>query len=184
MNLNPAKYLLRMYRHDNPVVADDRVVPAAGDDAWRCVLIHELTEEESQGSHNIYVDCLFSDGGRVAANPTYSLSFGWDGMREDETPPLVPFEKPVGEPVANVNLASPSQVTWVEVVDVAGQVGSDRVVGLSSGPHGHRSWYVVFQRQIGKPAPVGYVTISKQELLALSMESSVIIRSRLAEWAA
>ena len=145
MNLVTSKYLDPLHKTNNPAMSDSHVqsvVSSQSEDVWRCVLIYKLTEEENGGNHHVYIDLIDQNGARLAANPDLWIRYGWDGMKLDETPPFSPCEKQVGEPVANVEIASIGQVTWVEVVGYG--LLSDRVVGMSSAPTGHGSWYVVF----------------------------------------
>lgn len=118
---------------------------------WKIVGLRELTPSENHGNHHIYVDVANADG-TDARRTSLQLRYGWEGMREDEAPPLVPLDKPEGEPAANVPIWKGMRA-WVEV---AGE-RSERVSGLRTdytresdtegSSWGHRSFAITFQRQ-------------------------------------
>lgn len=143
MNLNTASYLAPLQQRDNPRASASgiTVAPCVGA-GWRCVLIHPLTDEENEGSHNVYIDAIDTYGRRFL--PTANqMRFGWENMQPNEAPPPAIFEKNAPEPGANIPLFA-GQNLWIEMQDVAG-APSDRVSGMSLIGSGHRSYYVVFQ---------------------------------------
>lgn len=164
MNLDTEKYLAPLRKENNFPVFDPRIVYAPTDvGAWRVVLIHQLTEDENQGAHNVYVDCLDKEGERVGVAKLLNLHYGWEGSEELL---LAPFEKLAPEPVANFPIFK-GTMNWVEIAD---SDFSDRVTNLTA-QEGHSSWYIVWQWQeaatVKPPVDQGFVVIAKKKIREL-----------------
>lgn len=118
---------------------------------WKLVSLRELTPAENHGNHHIYVDALNADGSD-ARRTGIAIRYGWEGVREDEQPPVVPLDKPDGEPAANVPIWKGMRA-WIEIANER----SERVAGLRTDyvraddaegrSWGHRSFAVTFQYQ-------------------------------------
>ena len=134
MNLDTRKYLRLLEQPNNPQ-AEWNITPTLAIDKWRCVHVHRLAVEESQGNHNVYIDVLDTTGQRIA-HPSVTVSFGWTGSATQTTI----FEKPQWEPGANFMLTA-GENAWCAIGN-----DSDIVNGLL-GEAGHTSYYIVFQRQ-------------------------------------
>ena len=63
MNLNTTQYLTPLARQDNTPITGGNVLSVTAIDAWKCVFVHALSNEEEQGAHNVYID-LIDEGGR------------------------------------------------------------------------------------------------------------------------
>ena len=120
MNLDTRRYLRQLEKANNPLFDGWNITPVTSIDKWRCVHVHKLAVEESQGNHNVYID----------------VSFGWTGSTTQTTI----FEKPEWEPGANFMLTA-GEDAWCAIGG-----NSDIVNGLL-GEAGHTSYYIVFQRQ-------------------------------------
>ncbi len=136
MNLNTRQYLRQLEKPDNPLFDGWSITPVTSTDKWRCVHVHRLAVEESQGNHNVYIDVIDETGQRIA-HPNVTVSFGWTGSTTQSTI----FEKPEWEPGANFMLTA-GENAWCAI----GGNDSDIVNGLL-GEAGHTSYYVVFQKQ-------------------------------------
>ena len=168
MNLDTSKYLDALKRVDNPPVVSAHVDTGEAGlyiYTWRCVLLHELTEAENQGSHNVYIDLLTRDGIRIGTslfNPR--IAYGWAGMAVSEAPTPLKLEKPEPEPGFNFPLWGDAS-NWCSVKD--GGVPSDTVHGLQGG-YEHKSFYVVFQFQETPAPPIddeaGFVTVQRKKV--------------------
>ena len=135
MNLDTRRYLRQLEKANNPLFDGWNIAPVTSIDKWRCVHVHRLAIEESQGNHNVYIDVLDEDGQRIA-HPVVYVSFGWTGSATQTTF----FEKPAWEPGANFMLTA-GENAWCAIGN-----DSDIVNGLL-GEAGHTSYYIVFQRQ-------------------------------------
>ena len=135
MNLDARRYLRQLEKANNPLFDGWSITPVTSIDKWRCVHVHRLAVEESQGNHNVYIDVINEDGQRIA-HPSVTVSFGWTGSTTQTTV----FEKPEWEPGANFMLTAGEDV-WCAIIG-----NSDIVNGLL-GEAGHTSYYVVFQRR-------------------------------------
>jgi len=135
MNLDTRRYLRQLEKADNPLFDGWSITPVTSIDKWRCVHVHRLAVEESQGNHNVYIDVINEDGQRIA-HPSVTVSFGWTGSATQTTV----FEKPEWEPGANFMLTA-GENAWCAIGN-----DSDIVNGLL-GEAGHTSYYIVFQRQ-------------------------------------
>ena len=135
MNLDTQRYLRLLEKPDNPQ-AEWNITPVTSIDKWRCVHVHRLAVEESQGNHNVYIDVIDETGQRIA-HPVVYVSFGWTGSATQTTF----FEKPEWEPGANFMLTA-GENAWCAISGG----NSDTVNGLL-GEAGHTSYYIVFQRQ-------------------------------------
>lgn len=171
MNLDTMKYLKPLAKPKNPPVIGGSVLSVTAIDAWKCVLIHALTSDEEQGSHNLYIDLIDKSGVRLQPTPSISIEYGWDGMQSNEKPPFAPLEKNSPEPLANIPIYR-GQRLWVGVKDT---VGSDIAQGFTSDPDGHQSIYVVFQRQSKGIEP------QKPNTISVGMDVVLDIERRLAE---
>jgi len=135
MNLNTRQYLRQLEKANNPLFDGWNITPVTSIDKWRCVHVHKLAVEESQGNHNVYIDVIDETGQRIA-HPNVTVSFGWTGSATQTTV----FEKPEWEPGANFMLTA-GENAWCAIGN-----DSDIVNGLL-GEAGHTSYYVVFQKQ-------------------------------------
>ena len=171
MNLDTGKYLNGLEKPNNPPITGANVLSTSSIDAWRCVLIHEMSDDEEQGSHNVYVDLIDNDGRRLQPTPAVAIEYGWDGMQSNEKPPFAPLEKQSPEPLANVPIYR-GQRLWVGVKDA---IGSDIAQNFTSDPDGHQSFYVVFQRQSKGVEP------QKPNTISVGMDVVLDIERRLAE---
>ncbi len=135
MNLDTRRYLRQLEKADNPLFDGWTITPVTSIDKWRCVHVHRLAVEESQGNHNVYIDVIDETGQRIA-HPVVYVSFGWTGSATQATF----FEKPEWEPGANFMLTA-GENAWCSIGN-----DSDTVNGLL-GEAGHTSYYIVFQRQ-------------------------------------
>jgi len=171
MNLDTGKYLQSLAHPNNPPITGANALSVTAIDAWKCVLIHEMSGDEEQGSHNVYVDLIDKDGVRLQPTAAIAIEYGWDGMQSNEKPPFAPLEKSSPEPLANIPLYR-GQRLWVGVKDV---IGSDIAQNFTSDPDGHQSFYVVFQRQSKATAP------QKPNTISVSTDVILDIERRLAE---
>lgn len=171
MNLDTGKYLKPLTQSNNPPVTGGNVLSVTAIDAWKCVMIHEMSSDEEQGSHNLYIDLIDKDGKRLQPTAAIAIEYGWDGMQSNEKPPFAPLEKSSPEPLANIPLYR-GQRLWVGVKDV---IGSDIAQNFTSDPDGHQSFYVVFQRQSKATAP------QKPNTISVSTDVILDIERRLAE---
>ena len=135
MNLDTRRYLRLLEKANNPLFDGWNITPVTSIDKWRCVHVHRLAVEESQGNHNVYIDVIDETGQRIA-HPVVYVSFGWTGSATQTTF----FEKPEWEPGANFMLTA-GENAWCAIGN-----DSDIVNGLL-GEAGHTSYYIVFQRQ-------------------------------------
>ena len=135
MNLDARRYLRQLEKADNPLFDGWNITPVTSIDKWRCVHVHRLAVEESQGNHNVYIDVIDETGQRIA-HPNVTVSFGWTGSATQTTI----FEKLEWEPGANFMLTA-GENAWCAIGN-----DSDIVNGLL-GEAGHTSYYVVFQKQ-------------------------------------
>ena len=156
-----SEYLNQLISHTpgDPPVANTDIpqIEAALPPCWRVVGCWHLSGEQNQGKHNIYVDLLDGDGNLLAPPIPYLLAFDWGGMRQDEKPQPVQFDKRPPEPAANVPVWTGRVRVWIE----GGQPASDRVSDLSTdfpgaggNSYGHHSYYVVFQETEATTAPI------------------------------
>lgn len=139
-------------------------VESVGDEMaqkWTPVFIWSMSLQEMekagvQGQQVCFVMLLSKIGtpiwsGRVDDDCGLKLRIGWEGMRAEETPGLIRFEKAFPEPPANFAMYAGAKY-WVEVVDEDG-TPSDRVVGIRLAneadvdPFAHHACLVVFQLQ-------------------------------------
>lgn len=171
MNLNTSQYLTPLARQNNTPITGDDVLSVTAINAWKCVFVHALSNEEEQGAHNVYIDLIDEGGHRLQPTVAIAIEYGWEGMRESEKPPLAPLEKSSPEPLANIPLYR-GQRLWVGVKDV---IGSDIAQNFTSDPDGHQSCYVVFQRQSKATAP------QKPNTISVSTDVILDIERRLAE---
>ena len=58
MNLNTRQYLRQLEKANNPLFDGWNITPVTSIDKWRCVHVHKLAVEESQGNHNVYIDVI------------------------------------------------------------------------------------------------------------------------------
>ncbi len=163
MNLDTRRYLRQLEKADNPLFDGWNITPTRAIDKWRCVHVHRLAVEESQGNHNVYIDVLDINGQRIA-HPNVTVSFGWTGSTTQTTI----FEKPAWEPGANFMLTA-GENAWCSIGN-----DSDIVNGLL-GEAGHTSYYIVFQRQSKTTVP------QKPNTITVSMDVILDIERRLAE---
>ena len=145
MNLDARRYLRQLEKPDNPLFDGWNITPTRAIDKWRCVHVHRLAVEESQGNHNVYIDVIDETGQRIA-HPNVTVSFGWEGSATQTTV----FEKPEWEPGANFMLTA-TENAWCAIS------GESDIVNELLGEAGHTSYYIVFQRQ-----SVGEVTAPHQ----------------------
>lgn len=168
MNLNTNKYLESLRKQDNPPVDNEHIDKGEIGNyvmSWRCVLLHELTPEENQGSHNVYIDLLTRDGRRINSSfVAPKIAYGWSGMAVHEVPVPLTLEKPEGEAGYNFPMFGEAQY-YLSVKQ--GAIPSDTVHGLEGGK-AHRSYYVVFQYQeipfIPEVVEVGCITIPRKKV--------------------
>ncbi len=163
MNLDTRRYLRQLEKADNPLFDGWNITPTRAIDKWRCVHVHRLAVEESQGNHNVYIDVLDINGQRIA-HPNVTVSFGWTGSTTQTTI----FEKPAWEPGANFMLTA-GENAWCSIGN-----DSDIVNGLL-GEAGHTSYYIVFQRQSKTTVP------QKPNTITVGMDVILDIERRLAE---
>ena len=145
MNLGTRRYLRQLEKADNPLFDGWNITPVTSIDKWRCVHVHKLAVDESQGNHNVYIDVIDESGQRIA-HPNVTVSFGWTGSTTQSTI----FEKPEWEPGANFMLTA-TENAWCAIS------GESDIVNELLGEAGHTSYYIVFQRQ-----SVGEVTAPHQ----------------------
>lgn len=163
MNLDTRQYLSKLEKADNPLFDGWSVTPATSIDKWRCVHVHRLVVEESQGNHNVYIDVLDETGQRIA-HPNVTVSFGWTGSATQTTI----FEKLEWEPGANFMLTA-GENAWCAIGN-----DSDIVNGLL-GEAGHTSYYIVFQRQ-----SAGEVTAPHQpNMISVPMDAILEVEKKL-----
>jgi len=84
MNLDTRRYLRLLEKANNPIFDGWNITPTKAIDKWRCVHVHKLQVDESQGNHNVYVDVLDKDGQRIA-HPSVTISFGFTGSARQTT---------------------------------------------------------------------------------------------------
>lgn len=153
MYIDKSKYLPNGY-NDVPFAE----VKSAGDgEAWKCVLLHRLYPEENASNHNIYIDLIDEFGVYYSADSAAGIHFqySWEGMQENEKPPLGKFEKQQPEPLGNVPMYKGQRMS-VMVYD--GSALSDVVSGLHTNlpsdgdgnSPGHHSYWIVFQKGSAK----------------------------------
>jgi len=117
--------------------------------AWRAIYVRHLEPSENGGNHHIYIDTLDEQGRPMPQSPVFS----WNGMRPDETPSPLEFKNESGQAMYNIPVYGGQEITvWLPG-------DSDRVTGLHTShpiegdggnhPH-HHSFYIVFQRAVGK----------------------------------
>lgn len=193
MSMNVAPIVANFERENNALLNRSYAIKVAsvGDgmhQKWTPVFIWSMSLQEMekagvQGQQVCFVMLLSKIGtpiwsGRVDDDCGLKLRIGWEGMRAEETPGLVRFEKPFPEPPANFAMY-PGAKYWVEVVDEDG-TPSDRVVGITLAneadvdPFAHHACLVVFQLQEQKQTiiapPVrpdgGYATVPLVKLRA------------------
>ncbi len=171
MNLDTDKYLSALRQTNNPRVTPSTATVTPCNRGWKLVLFHELTPEENEGGHNVYIDCLDAFGRRFL--PTANrVRFGWENMQPGELPPPSPFEKAAPEPGANIPVF-PGQNLWVEILDITGSQ-SDRVSGINTAPTGHKSVYLAFQLGSEQRPDGGTVTVSLAKLRELQKRAQEI----------
>ena len=162
MNLDTQRYLRLLEKPDNPQ-AEWNITPVTSIDKWRCVHVHRLAVEESQGNHNVYIDVIDETGQRIA-HPNVTVSFGWTGSTTQTTI----FEKPEWEPGANFMLTA-GENAWCAIS------GDSDIVNSLLGEAGHTSYYIIFQRQ-----SVGEVTAPHQpNTVIVPMDVILDIRMKL-----
>ncbi len=155
----------------------------SADTVWRCVLIYYPQGELNADKRHVFVDVLGPDGNLYAPfTPVFSLSWTWEGKRDDELAADVSFDKRPPEPLANIPLDRGQHVTcWIN-----GDVASDRVGNLRSDPPVpdepgnslfHKSTYVVFQLVKVSTSPTLPPTLPstlEQRIAALERRVSVL----------
>ena len=111
--------------------------------------MRHLTGAENRGNHNVYVDVLAANRQDLRGTGIKFI-YAWEGMQENERPPLVPIEKPAGEfggnmpiylgAIASVAIdGAPSEVVRGLRTDFGGDDGTD------GNSYGHQSFHVVFR---------------------------------------
>lgn len=193
MGMNVAPIIQSFEREKNTLLNRSHAikVESVGDELdqkWTPVFIWSMSLQEMekagvQGQQVCFVVLLSKIGtpiwsGRVDDDCGLKLRMGWEGMRAEETPPLVRFEKTFPEPPANFAMY-PGAKYWVEVVDDDG-TPSDRVTGITLANEAdvdafaHHACLVVFQLQEFKQVIVapqirpdgGYATVPLEKIRA------------------
>lgn len=125
---------------------------------WRCVLAYRLSGAENQGNHHVYVDLIDQDRNFITRPAGILLGYSWVGQRPEERTPYPAFDKPDGEPGANVPIEKGMRVTvWVQ--DNTDTIaGTDMIANLHAdlpdespgNTWGHFSYYLIFMRMDGE----------------------------------
>lgn len=166
MSMNVAPIIKNFEREKNPLLNRSHAikVESVGDGVeqkWTPVFVWSMSLQEMekagvQGQQVCFVVLLSKAGtpiwdGRIEDDYGLKMRIGWEGMRAEETPGLIRFEKPFPEPAGNFAMY-PGAKYWVEVVDDDG-TPSDRVVGITLANEAdvdafaHHACLVVFQLQ-------------------------------------
>lgn len=166
MSMNVAPIVANFERENNTLLNRSHAiqVESVGDEMhqkWTPVFIWQMSLQEMekagvQGQQVCFVVLLSKSGtpiwdGRIEDEYGLNFRIGWEGMRAEETPGLMRFEKAFPEPAGNFAMY-PGAKYWVEVVDKDG-TPSDRVVGIKLAneadvdPFAHHACLVVFQLQ-------------------------------------
>lgn len=132
LRMDTRRVLRTLEKPNNPPAQWD-IVRSTAIDAWRCVHVEKLSDEDNQGNHCVYVDVIDKTGQRIA-KPNVKLDYGWGGITLDTA-----FEKPAWEPGANFTMSA-GMNAWCSI-------GNGDIVQGLRGEHGHTSYYVVFQLQ-------------------------------------
>lgn len=127
--------------------------PSPVQNYWKCIKGLWYNKDESQGRHNVFVDCVDGNGVRIlGVNVKFYWSSGSDAKpTENKVDPWMPQGYGVDFP-----FNSPAPSYGIKVLD---SIPSDDVWGLGYGdennPKSHTSAYLVFQRvQAGtNPSP-------------------------------
>lgn len=125
---------------------------------WRIVGFYHLLPQENTGKNNLYISALDENGERVY-NPPVWIDWDWRGRQQHEPARDMMLDKPIGEPMGNLNLGA-GQIVTVSV-ETGQPKRSDIVSGIhtgwdSDGPGNsrfHHSFFLVFQRQLGAVNP-------------------------------
>jgi hypothetical protein len=149
MNETAQKYGVRIVEAD----------VAEGETYWKVIGVHHLLPRENFSKHNVYVEALDENGGRVS-NPIAWAGWTWQGRRSDERADPLPLDKPAFEAAGNVAMHFGQNVSiWIKGLSRDANDKSDRVENLHTAHPdeplpdgsllntlGHHSFYVVFQR--------------------------------------
>ena len=132
---------------------------------FEIALLHHLTPDENEGSRNIYVDIVDSDGHLLRGLPL-RIGWTWEGRGADEAAPPYLLDKPANEPAGNVPLYMDVKAAiWLQTAD--GHQVSERVEWLSpklqdlatgGNTMGHNSYYIIFRERKLNARPVDPVT--------------------------
>jgi hypothetical protein len=63
---------------------------------WLVDSVRHLSGAENQGRHHVFVDATGRNEEDLRGTGLH-VAYGWDGMSEDEVPPLAPIDKPADE---------------------------------------------------------------------------------------
>lgn len=133
---------------------------------WSAELVTHLAPDENRGRHNVFVDVVDKNGGRIR-DDRLRIGWTWEGKRPNEAAPPKPLDKPdYDDGHGNVDIyAAQTLSIWIH----GDGLDSDIVSGIHTrhpdepGPngekwnsYGHHSFYIRFVRVDGiiQPPPI------------------------------
>jgi hypothetical protein len=142
---------------NNAALYDVTIEPANVPDGawyWKIIGVHHLLPNENDGKHNLFMDALDENGGRMAEK----VAWTWVGKRADELAPAIVLNQPDTDPAGNLAIWMNQTISaridhqYSDTISNVHTRHADEPIGNSVG---HHSFYVVWQwtKKEEKPKP-------------------------------